>query len=897
MFKFLPFRKLRPRAAIAAKQSIFTPIEKVAYIALVILALFFLYRYFSWWIRIDHLPSNWANSPLHTLDIFLFILLSFVVFIGPVVRLGGWFALLFASKPKFIKSEKGLKVAFLTCYVPGKEPVDLLVKTLRTMKAVRYPHDTWVLDEGNSQEVRRICRKLGVIHFSRCGIEKYNQKEGIYRARTKAGNHNAWRNKHDHKYDIVAQIDMDHVPEPEFFERTLGYFKDPKVGIVGMPQVYKNTENWIARGAAEQAYFFHGPMQQGFYGSDMPFLIGTSHLYRVSAMNNIGGYGPTIVEDHLTGMNFYARGWKGVFVPEVLARGEGPLNWVDYFNQQKRWSYGLFEIFFKHTPKILPKLALRHKINYFFAQLFYFTGVAVAVGSFLTVIYLIFGINSANMDLRQWVKYAFPPFIMANIIQIYGHRFNIDSKREPVFGLLGMFLGLAANLVYTIAFVRFISGQKLKYMVTQKGSTGQKQLVPLSAFNVHLAFVLVLLLSFVASLFNNHSAIQFRFWAIFNVVTLAAVAASIYWDGFQTYIKMNRLMYQTFRYSFTVVSVLIMVTTAGVIYTQWHNIAQAMSPVVKLSDEPPMSGKVNAPQDGVLFGISLYQHNDINALRASQKAVSQQFRVVGFYQSWGVKQNKFNKNFATNIQENGSLPLITWEPWDPISGYDRSEAIVDQKEYRLSNIIEGKFDDYIRQYAQDITAYRKPVMLRFAHEMNGNWYPWGSTFNKPQEYVVAWRHVHEIFDSVGATNVTWVWSPNEIYYEKRVLYSHDIATFYPGDDYVDWVGFSAFNWAGIYKQNVWKTPKMLYSETIAELKKLNKPIMITETASAESSVNSRAKAKWVSEFASYIQKHPEIKGVVWFNTKDNGINWSMTSSENSKAAFLNVFDSEIFSPK
>lgn len=881
------------------KVSIFSKKERLVFALIAGLFLFFLARYLAWWFNPGHIPSNFRNSHLYLLDILLFALLSFVVFIGSISNIGSLFALWFGAKPKYMAPEGGLKVAFLTCFVPGKEPVEMLVDTLIAMKRVIYPHDTWVLDEGNSSEVKQICQELGVRYFTRFGIAKYNQDGGKFRARTKAGNHNSWADNYAMNYDIVAQIDMDHVPDADFFEKTLGYFSDPCVGFVGMPQFYKNDDNWIARGAAEQSFFFHGPMQQGYYGCDMPFLIGTSHIYRTAALEQIGGYAPTIVEDHLTGMNFYAHGWKGVFVPEILARGEGPFNWVDYFNQQMRWSYGLFEIFFKHTPRIIHRLKWRQKINYLIAQLYYFTGVAVVIGFFLTFIYLVFGIRSANMSLWEWVVFSVPPFILSLAFQIYTHKFRIEPDREPVLGLLGMFLNLGANIIYALAFVKFVSGQKLKYMVTQKGLAGKTQRVPLSTFKVHIIFALLMMFAFVDSFFSVHAAIQLRFWSLFSVLTLGGVVLSIYAENIASKLWWLNPDYAYVRYAFRFAMVVIISVGFLFTYPVFGTNVKAIFDrqfmgdfAVTIGDaQEPVLGKVPVPVSGSYLGVSIFGHNDTDSLFSLEKKVDKRFPVVGYYQSWGVEDNKFDRVWATNIHENGSIPMVTWEPWSPISGFDRSEDVVNQEEYRLRGIIDGKFDTYIREYAQDVKTYKKSIMIRFAHEMNGNWYPWGSTFNSPEEYVLAWRHVHEIFDDVGAGNVTWVWSPNEIYFESRVPNAHKLELFYPGDDYVDWVGFSSFNWAGTYKHNLWRSPEDLFDQTLAQLKVFNKPVMIAETASAEDYAVSGRKARWILQLAEYIEKNPEIKGLVWFNTEDNGVNWKLDSSDASSDAFEESFGS------
>lgn len=312
------------------------------------------------------------------------------------------------------------------------------------------------------------------------------------------------------------------------------------------------------------------------------------------------------------------------------------------------------------------------------------------------------------------------------------------------------------------------------------------------------------------------------------------------------------------------------------------------TPIADLPDEGIMSKKILIPKNGAYLGISL-QESDLNYLAALENKLDKHFAIVGAYQSWGSANNKFNLEWANSLSDRGSIPLMSWGPWVPVSGYDRSENVVDEKDYRLINIINGTFDNYIRAYAKDVKNYKKQVVIRFAHEMNGNWYTWGSKFNTPAEYIGAWRHVHDVFAKEGATNVTWLWSPNEIYINENVPYADKILEFYPGDRYVDWVGFSSFNWAGRYKQNLWREPEAMYSETVKALLVLHKPIVIAETASADYE-SGNMKANWITKLATYIKSNAEIKGVLWFNVEDNGINWKIESSALSIAAFSRSFD-------
>jgi hypothetical protein len=303
----------------------------------------------------------------------------------------------------------------------------------------------------------------------------------------------------------------------------------------------------------------------------------------------------------------------------------------------------------------------------------------------------------------------------------------------------------------------------------------------------------------------------------------------------------------------------------------------------------PIASKIETPTQGAYLGVSTYQANFADVL-ATEQLLQKQFAIVGVYQSWGSENNGFNFSWASQMQQNHKIPFITWEPWVPVSGYDRSEKVVEQEDYKLKNISQNKFDSYIRSYARSVKDYGGPLMIRFAHEMNGNWYSWGSAFNTPQEYIEAYRHVHDLFIEEGATNVTWIWSPNAIYIEPKVPFADKIEEFYPGDEYVDWVGFSAFNWAGRYKNNVYQNPTQLYSQTHQALLKYNKPIMISETASAETK-NPQTKAIWIGLLATYLKINPTIRGVIWFNIEDNGINWKIESSTSSINAFTKAFDS------
>ena len=465
------------------------------------------------------------------------VAISLMVLIEVIRLLQASALLTFAARtrdPVPLAAPPGLRAAILTTIVPGKEPLDLVVRTLEAMKAVRHngPVDVWLLDEGNDPEVRAACERIGVRHFSRHRVEKWNQPAGAFKARTKAGNHNAWRDAHEQAYDVVAQMDPDHVPSPDFLERSVGYFVDPDVGFVVAPQVYGNLrESWIAHGAAIQAYVFHGIIQRGGNGLRAPLLIGTNHLYRPAAFRHIGGYQDSIIEDHLTSMAMFGainpatgQRWKGVYTPDILAVGEGPTSFTDYFNQQKRWAYGIWEIMRQHSPKMFGDMHRGQRISFALLQMFYpSVAVAFVMSNLLTFLYMMGGART-QIPLGWWA-FWWTASVTASLATFFWlRRFNLVTHERREYGLVGMGLLLLCAPVYVMAMVEQLARRPLTYAVTAKGSLTSPD--TLATFRPHLFWlalgVPVLVANVVFGIGQVFVVVQF--WLL---VTIAIAATPI----------------------------------------------------------------------------------------------------------------------------------------------------------------------------------------------------------------------------------------------------------------------------------------------------------------------------------------------------------------------------------
>ncbi len=429
----------------------------------------------------------------------------------------------------------GLRVAIHTTIVPGKEPFDLVSETLLAMKAIRYEGgsvDVWLLDEGDDPFIKKWCEHNGVNHFSRKGVEEWNTPVGQFKAKTKHGNLNSFHAAYGLDYDVVAQMDPDHIPAPEFLERSLGYFADPNVGFVVAPQVYGNIqESFIARASAFQAYIFHGIIQRGGNGLRAPLLIGTNHLVRTSALRDIGGYADNIIEDHLTSMMMFSKRnehgvyWKGVYTPDVLSVGEGPTSFTDYFSQQQRWAYGVWQIATTHSPSMFGGMKKTQALAFTMLQLFY-PSVAVTWCASIALSILFLTGQAGGGTSGQWVLVWGLSMLTTLGFFVWLRRFNLVEHERRDWGLGGMGLLLMCLPVYVKAGVQALMRKPLTYAVTAKGGLASPDSI--RTFTPHLGWATVVMTMLGISFAGfGSSFVGVRFWLGWTL--LVCLAAPVAW--------------------------------------------------------------------------------------------------------------------------------------------------------------------------------------------------------------------------------------------------------------------------------------------------------------------------------------------------------------------------------
>jgi cellulose synthase (UDP-forming) len=293
-----------------------------------------------------------------------------------------WWLLPVMRRPTPRPPHAGWHVAVVTTFVPGAESLEMLEDTVKALVAMAYPHDTWVLDEGDDGEVKALCARLGARHFSRKPFAHYQTGRGPFQARSKHGNYNAWLEACGlAPYDILVNFDPDHVPEPTFLHEVLGYVDDPRVGYVQAAQAYYNQRaSFIARGAAEETYAYYSATQMASYALGLPIVTGCHTAHRVTALQAVGGFAPHDADDLLITYHYRAAGWQGVYIPKILARGLTPVDWAGYLTQQRRWARSVLDIKCRRYPRLAAHVPRRARVFGFLHGLYDLQGLTTGIG-------------------------------------------------------------------------------------------------------------------------------------------------------------------------------------------------------------------------------------------------------------------------------------------------------------------------------------------------------------------------------------------------------------------------------------------------------------------------------------------------------------------------------------
>lgn len=316
---------------------------------------------------------------------------------------------------------------------------------------------------------------------------------------------------------------------------------------------------------------------------------------------------------------------------------------------------------------------------------------------------------------------------------------------------------------------------------------------------------------------------------------------------------------------------------------------------------------ISRAAEPIALGVYYWENNrlapaDDRAVNDLKTRAGRLPAVFSIYQSWTGDYSKFPWREANNARKMGKPLHICWEPWD----FQKTNP-----RWSCATIATGIYDDYIRQYARDARKFGGPILLRFAHEMNGDWYPWATAYsqkirrnnnNFPRHYVAMWKRVFSIFKEEGAHNVSFVWAPNIFYLNgNNSLYEQkqDLKELFPGDEWVDWIGLSVYNDGS---KQPWRSFSNLFDESYRYVTGLSqKPLMIAEMGASERGApRGTSKAQWIEQtlVRDIPHRYPRVRMVNWFcrdKTGQGEANYRFDSSPAALAAFRLAANSPVYS--
>lgn len=325
-----------------------------------------------------------------------------------------------------------------------------------------------------------------------------------------------------------------------------------------------------------------------------------------------------------------------------------------------------------------------------------------------------------------------------------------------------------------------------------------------------------------------------------------------------------------------------------------------LSPFV-LSNCTNKTNPVVSAMDGDWAGcvVGIYPENgnetlpggDLHEIDDFEEISQQEVGSVVWFPTW---DDEFPAQACSQLAERGIVPHLTWELFWPSEDPNNARQTGPEGYEGFQEVLAGEHDAYIDRFAEAAKAFNEPVLLRFLHEFNGNWYVWSGNKNGQADggsaqVVAVWQYVVDRFKARGADNVQWLWVPHGPSTDRSEEAWNQVANYWPGDAYVDWIGMDGYNF---YPQDPWggKRPlrdfddcfRQLY-EDCAQLG--DQPMMIAEFGTGEFESEGFDKAAWITDaFRKIKTDYPRVKIFTWFNINKE-LDWRVNSSPEALQAF------------
>ncbi len=280
----------------------------------------------------------------------------------------------------------------------------------------------------------------------------------------------------------------------------------------------------------------------------------------------------------------------------------------------------------------------------------------------------------------------------------------------------------------------------------------------------------------------------------------------------------------------------------------------------------PIISKTTPQENGVHLGVFFNPQADMTgALQSFEMLSGKRHSIYHYYTYWGFGDFNQHRFLMDQIVQYGAVPMLSF-----MSVPGPGQPGCSSSEWNLDSINRGDHDTYLRTFADQISQYPSTFLFRWGHEMNLNEYSWsgfcnGANTEATQKFVSAYRRIVDIFRQAGATNVKWIWSPNYAHFPPESW--NEAENYYPGDDYVDWIGVVGYNFGASRSDSgfEWDTFTSLFHTFLTEAQARHpfKPVMLADYASSED--DGGDKAAWISDAFDQMKKYPNLRAAVYFH--------------------------------
>lgn len=793
------------------------------------------------------------------------------------------------------------RLAIVVTRAPS-EPWEIVQKNLIAMLEQDIPHDTWLADEQPTKEILEWCSSNNVFVSTRYQVAEYHQRDWPRRTRCKEGNLAYFYDMYGYeRYDFVAQLDADHIPNKNYLREIVRPFVDPSVGYVAAPSICdaNAAESWSARGRLYAEATLHGPLQSGYNDKWAPLCIGSHYCVRTKALKDIGGLGPELAEDHSTTLLMNASGWNGVFQPSAIAHGDGPATFVDCMIQEYQWSRSLAMILLRYTPSYFGGLSPRKRLQFLFSQTWYtlFSSVAI-VGYLLPLVCLAIDNPMLRVTYLDFLGFtilvSLSNFIPTSLLKRYKMLRPDNAKLfswEYLLFTLTRFPWVFSGVIHGVAM--HITGKDLDFRVTPKGADMRpalptRMLAPYFLISL-LSSILVLLLR------DRDVAAGFYFLALISALWMWLSAAAITWLHYKEGAIPS--FYNIFRALFWLSLSAVLLLISGL-----HRLSSSAAVLFNIYTDGPsrfIQSNINAITSGPT-AMNKVKYNNKTCRPApcfgyydysgslTEQRVPAAIKLA--FIPWGKRHSKEIKSFINQSARDGVIPIVTLEPWpwavlslEPRSTYKEREAAANKM--LLKSISNGFYDAELKSSLEALSGPADaPVIIRVMHEMEATkQYPW---FNEdPKLFISAYKHIVNLARDMNLKNLQWMWSPVGFVQADK---------YWPGSEYVDFVGLSIYatpEWNGGFVPKGANLSMDMLLKARYWVRKYDKPIILAEVGIND--IPPR-RINWLKDAFRSLPYFPEVVGWVYFNQQQPPVitlpfglpDWSLSPGEASELKSL-----------